>query len=85
MAVVLDTSDFPPDRRADAVAEVIRFSSSVPTRTVFNCPDDEVSALFEYFAFGETHLLKSQNSTSVRQRFQTESHNLVHRSISRLR
>jgi AraC-like DNA-binding protein len=63
VAVVLDTSDFPPDRRADAVAEVIRFSSSVPTRTVFNCPDDEVSALFEYFTFGETHLLKSQNSS----------------------
>jgi AraC-like DNA-binding protein len=63
VAVVLDTSDFPADRRADAVAEVIRFSSSVPTRTLFNCPGDEVSALFEYFTFGETHLLKSQNAS----------------------
>jgi AraC-like DNA-binding protein len=63
MAVLLDTSDFPPDRRADAVAEVIRFSSSVPTRIVYNCPDDEVTARFEYFTVGEAHLLKSQNSS----------------------
>jgi AraC-like DNA-binding protein len=63
VAVLLDTSDLPPDRRAQAVAEVIRFSSSVPTRTVYNCPDDEVSALFEYFTYGETHLLRSQNSS----------------------
>lgn len=63
MAVLLDTSDFPPDRRAAAVAEVIRFSSSVPTRTVYNCPLDEVSARFEYFTVGEAHLLKSQNSS----------------------
>jgi hypothetical protein len=63
VTVLLDTSDLPPDRRADAVAEVIRFSSSVPTRMVYNCPDDEVSALLEYFTFGEAHLLKSQNSS----------------------
>jgi AraC-like DNA-binding protein len=63
MAVLLDTSDVPPDRRADAVAEVIRFSSSVPTRVVYNCPEDEVSARFEYFTFGESHLLRSQNSS----------------------
>ena len=62
MAVLLDTDDLPPDRRADAVAEVIRFSSSVPTRVAYNCPADEVSARFEYFTFGETHLLKSQNT-----------------------
>jgi AraC-like DNA-binding protein len=30
---------------------------------VYNCPDDEVSARFEYFTFGETHLLKSENSS----------------------
>jgi AraC-like DNA-binding protein len=63
VAVILDTSGVRPDGRADAVAEVVRFSSSVPTRTVFNCPDDEVSARFEYFAFGETRLLKSQNAS----------------------
>ncbi len=63
MALVLDTSSLPPDRRADAVAEVIRFSSSVPTQTVYNCPDDEVSARFEYFTFGGNHLLKSQNAS----------------------
>jgi AraC-like DNA-binding protein len=32
-------------------------------RVVYNCPADEVSARFEYFTFGETHLLKSQNSS----------------------
>jgi AraC-like DNA-binding protein len=63
VVVLLDTSDVPPDRRADAVAEVIRFSSSVPTRTVYNCPDDDVSVLFEYSAFGEAHLLKSRNAS----------------------
>jgi len=63
VAVLLDTSEFPPARRAAAVAEVIRFSSSVPTRIVYNCPDDEVSARFEYFTYGETHLLRSQNSS----------------------
>ena len=63
MAVVLDTSGLPPGRRADAVAEVIRFSSSVPTRVVYNCPDDEVSARFEYFTFGDARLLTSQNSS----------------------
>jgi AraC-like DNA-binding protein len=62
VAVLLDTSDLPPDRRAGAVAEVIRFSS-VPTRMVYNCPDDEVSARLEYFTIGEAHLLKSQNSS----------------------
>jgi AraC-like DNA-binding protein len=61
--VILDTSAVPPARRADAVAEVIRFSSSVPTRIVYNCPDDEVSARFEYSSFGDAHLLKSQNSS----------------------
>lgn len=63
MAVLLDTSVLPPDRRADAVAEVIRFSSSVPTRIVHNSPDDEVEARFEYFTVGEAHLLKSRNSS----------------------
>jgi AraC-like DNA-binding protein len=63
MAVILDTSAVPPARRADAVAEVIRFSSSVPTRIVYNCPDDEVSARFEYSSFGDAHLLKSHNSS----------------------
>jgi AraC-like DNA-binding protein len=61
--VILDTSALPPARRADAVAEVIRFSSSVPTRIVYNCPDDEVSARFEYSTFGDAHLLKSENSS----------------------
>ena len=63
MAVLLDTSGLPPGRRAEAVAEVIRFSSSVPTDVVDDCPADEVSAQFEYFAFGDTHLLRSQNSS----------------------
>jgi AraC-like DNA-binding protein len=63
MAVLLDTSGIHPDRRAAAVAEIIRFSSSVPTRMVYNCPADEVSARFEYFTYGETHLLRSQNSS----------------------
>jgi AraC-like DNA-binding protein len=63
VAVLLDTSGLLPDRRAGAVAEVLRFSSAVPTRVVYNCPGDEVSARFEYFTFGETHLLKSQNSS----------------------
>ncbi len=63
MAVVLDTSSLPPDRRAVAVAEVIRFSSSIPTQTVYNCPEDEVSACFDYFTFGAFHLLKSRNES----------------------
>lgn len=63
MAVLLDTADYPPAVRAEAVAEIIRFSSDVPTRTVYDCPADEVSARFEYFAFGETHLLRSQNTS----------------------
>jgi AraC-like DNA-binding protein len=63
MTVLLDTSDVSPDRRAAAVAEIIRFSSSVPTRTVYDCPLDEVSARFEYFTVGEAHLLKSRNSS----------------------
>jgi AraC-like DNA-binding protein len=63
VAVILDTSGLPSARRADAVAEVIRFSSSVPTRIVYNCPADEVSAQFEYFTFGDAHLLTSQNSS----------------------
>jgi AraC-like DNA-binding protein len=63
VAVVLDTSGLPPSRRADAVAEVIRFSSCVPTRVVYNCPVDEVSAQFEYFTFGDTRLLTSRNSS----------------------
>jgi AraC-like DNA-binding protein len=63
VALILDTAGLPPERRAGAVAEVIRFSSSVPTRMVYNCADDDVSARFEYFTFGETHLLKSQNSS----------------------
>jgi AraC-like DNA-binding protein len=61
--VVLDTSGLPPGRRADAVAEVIRFSSSVPTHVVYNCPHDEVSARLEYFAFGDARLLTSRNSS----------------------
>ncbi|HEY6494461.1 MAG TPA: helix-turn-helix domain-containing protein [Trebonia sp.] len=63
MAVLLDTSELPPDRRAAAVAEIIRFSSSVPTHAVYNCPDDQVSARFEYFAYGEPRLLRSRNSS----------------------
>jgi AraC-like DNA-binding protein len=63
MALLLDTSDFPPDRRAGAVADVMRFSTSVPTRVVYNCPGDEVQARLEYFTFGETHILRSQNSS----------------------
>lgn len=62
MAVLLDTSGLRPDRRAEAVAEVIRFSSSVPTDVVYDSPPEEVSARFEYFAFGGTHLLRSVNS-----------------------
>ena len=61
MAVILDTSDLPPDRRADAVAEVIHFAG-VRTRVVYSCPDDEVSARFEYFTVGAAHVLKSRNS-----------------------
>jgi len=61
MALILDTADLPPDRRADAIAEVIQFSGA-QTRIVYNCPDDEVSARFEYFTVGEAHVLKSQNS-----------------------
>jgi AraC-like DNA-binding protein len=30
---------------------------------VYNCPGDEVWARLEYFTFGETHLLRSQNSS----------------------
>jgi AraC-like DNA-binding protein len=61
MALLLDTADFPPDKRAGAVAELMRFSSSVPTLVKYNRPD-EASARFEYFVLGETRLLKSQNS-----------------------
>jgi AraC-like DNA-binding protein len=61
MAVLLDTSDLPPGRRAGAVAEVIHFSS-VPTRVVYTCSAEEVSARLEYFTIGEAHLLKSRNS-----------------------
>lgn len=61
LALLLDTSDLPPGRRAAAVAEVIQFSG-VRTRVVYDCPDDEVSARFEYFTLGEVHVLKSQNS-----------------------
>ena len=61
MALLLDTSDLPPGRRADAVAEVFQFSG-VRTRIVYDCPDDEVSARFEYFTVGESHVLKSRNS-----------------------
>ena len=63
MALLLDTTGLPPDRRAGAVAEVIRFSSSVPTDVVYDCPADEVSAQFEYFSFGDAHLLRSRNSS----------------------
>jgi AraC-like DNA-binding protein len=63
VALLLDTSDFPPDRRAGAVADAIRFFSSVPTRVVYDCPGDEVQARFEYFTFGETYLLRTQNSS----------------------
>jgi AraC-like DNA-binding protein len=63
VAVVLDTSGLPPGRRADAVAEVIRFSSRVPTQVVYNCPHEEVSARFEYFTFGDARLLTSLNSS----------------------
>jgi len=63
MAVLLDTSRLPPARRADAVAEIIRFSSSVPTHMVYNCPADEVSVRLEYFTLGHAHVLKSQHSS----------------------
>jgi AraC-like DNA-binding protein len=58
MAVLLDTSELPPERRADAVAEVIEFCGA-PTRIVHNCPKDEVWALMEYFTMGDAHVLKS--------------------------
>ncbi|HEX6519736.1 MAG TPA: helix-turn-helix domain-containing protein, partial [Streptosporangiaceae bacterium] len=61
MALLLDTSSLPPGRRAGAIAEVIQFSG-VRTRIVYTCPDEDVSARFEYFTFGEAHVLKSQNS-----------------------
>jgi AraC-like DNA-binding protein len=61
MALLLDTSNLPPGRRAAAVAEVIRFAS-VPTRVVFTCSPEEVSARLEYFTIGDAHLLKSRNS-----------------------
>jgi AraC-like DNA-binding protein len=61
VAVILDTSDLPPGRRADAVAEVVHFAG-VRTRIVYTCPDDELSARFEYFTVGAAHVLKSQNS-----------------------
>ena len=61
MAVLLNTADLPPGRRADAVAEVIQFSG-VRARIVYDCPADEVSARFEYFTVGEAHILKSRNS-----------------------
>jgi AraC-like DNA-binding protein len=59
--VLLDTSDLPPGRRTDAVAEIIQFSGA-PTRIVHTCSADEVSARLEYFTFGGTHVLKAQNS-----------------------
>lgn len=61
MALILDTSDLPPGRRAAAVAEVIHFSGA-RTRIVYNCPDDEVSARFEHFTVGEAQILKSRKS-----------------------
>src|SRR5215469_16113415 len=61
MALILDTCDLLPGRRAAAIAEVIQFSGA-QTRVVYDCPDDEVSARFEYFTLGEAHVLKSQNS-----------------------
>jgi AraC-like DNA-binding protein len=61
VALLLDTSDLPPGRRAEAVAEVFQFAGA-PTRIVYDCPDDEVSARLEYFTVGESHVLTSQNS-----------------------
>ena len=61
MALILDTCDLAPGRRAAAIAEVIQFSGA-RTRVVYDCPDEEVSARFEYFTLGEAHVLKSQNS-----------------------
>lgn len=62
MVVLLDTLTLAPDRRADAVAEIMRFSSSIPTRVIHDYPSDEVSARFEFAAFGDTRLLTSTNS-----------------------
>jgi AraC-like DNA-binding protein len=62
VVVLLDTATLAPGRRADAVAEIMRFSSSIPTQVIHNCPSDEVSALFEYSAFGDQRLLTSTNS-----------------------
>ena len=61
MAVLLDTSQLPPERRANAVAEVIEFSGA-PTRIEHTGPEDEAWALMEYFTMGDAHVLKSQNS-----------------------
>jgi AraC-like DNA-binding protein len=61
MTLILDTSDVPPARRTDAIAEVIGFSG-VPARVTYNTPDDEVQARFEYFTMGESHILSSRAS-----------------------
>jgi AraC-like DNA-binding protein len=61
MTLILDTSDLPPGRRTDAIAEVIEFSG-VPARVTYNTPDDEVQARFEYFTMGESHILSSHAS-----------------------
>jgi len=58
MAVLLDTSQLPPERRAGAIAEVIEFAGA-PTRIVHSVPRDEVWALMEYFTMGSAHVLKS--------------------------
>jgi len=62
MALILDTSDLPPGRRAAAVAEVLQFSGA-RTRIVRNSADDEVSARFEHFTVGEAQVLKSRKSS----------------------
>jgi AraC-like DNA-binding protein len=61
VTVILDTSDLPPCRRADAVAEVLEFSGA-RSRLVYNSSDDEVSARFEHFTIGEARVLKSRKS-----------------------
>jgi AraC-like DNA-binding protein len=61
MAVLLDTSQLPPELRANAVAEVIEFSGA-PTRIEHTGPEDEAWALMEYFTMGDAHVLKSKNS-----------------------
>jgi AraC-like DNA-binding protein len=62
VVVLLDTSRLAPDRRADAVAEVMRFSSSIPTQVIHDCPSEEVSARFEFAALGDARLLTCTNS-----------------------